>query len=377
MDLEEAKKILPPQIYADLKAALQQFRLSGSQASKAIEKVVETYRNMQVVPGDAIGVIAAQSISEPATQLTMRTYHVAGAAAVQITLGLPRLIEIFDARKEPTTPSMKIYLKKSYNTREKAKEISEHIKEVKIRDVADEVAVDLAENAVEISLSPAAMRAVKLNTEKIAHILEGLSSVKISVRENKIIAKLEVKEEKISIIDIKKLEKKLLDVVVAGIKGISQVIIVEENDEWVLNTIGSNLAEVIKVEGVDPYRVTSNNIYDVLEVFGIEAARNAIINEVLSTLRDQGIDVDIRYLMLIADTMTADGTIKPVGRYGVAGAKGSVLARANFEETIKHLTHASIINETDRLESVVENVMINQVVPIGTGTVELLFSMKK
>jgi DNA-directed RNA polymerase subunit A" len=110
-----------------------------------------------------------------------------------------------------------------------------------------------------------------------------------------------------------------------------------------------------------------------LKVLGVEAARNAIVNDASTTMREGGLSVDVRHIMLVADMMTADGDVKPIGRYGVAGAKGSVLARANFEETIKHLTKAAIKAETDKLESIIENVMINQVVPVGTGMFDLVF----
>ena len=94
-------------------------------------------------------------------------------------------------------------------------------------------------------------------------------------------------------------------------------------------------------------------------------------------MREQGLDVDIRHIMLVSDVMTVDGDIKAIGRYGIAGMKGSVLARANFEETIKHLTKAAVTAEEDKLESIVENVMINQVVPAGTGMFDLIFKPPK
>ena len=139
--------------------------------------------------------------------------------------------------------------------------------------------------------------------------------------------------------------------------------------------MGSNLAKVLEVDGIDGARTTTNNIHEVERVLGIEAARTTIINEAMNTLKEQGLDVDVRHVMLTADVMTVDGTIRAIGRYGVAGLKGSVLARANFEETIKHLTRAAATAEVDHLESIVENVMINQVVPVGTGMFELTFKM--
>ena len=136
------------------------------------------------------------------------------------------------------------------------------------------------------------------------------------------------------------------------------------------------MSEVLKMEGVDTARTTTNNVFEIKEVLGIEAARNGIMKEILGTLEEQGLRVDIRHIMLIADAMTQDGEIKGVGRYGVSGQKASVLARASFEVPLNHLFHAATMSEVDELKSIVENVMINQPVPIGTGLPKLVVNNK-
>ena len=163
---------------------------------------------------------------------------------------------------------------------------------------------------------------------------------------------------------------------IKGVKGVSEVRVSKKNSDWVITTLGSNLSKVLLVRGVDTKRTTCNNIHEVLKVFGVEAARQSIIDNVIDTLEEGGLDVDKRHILLVAGVMTADGVIKAIGRYGVAGAKGSVLARANFEETIKHLTKAAIKAEVDKLESIIENIMINQVAPVGTGMFDLVFKPK-
>jgi len=374
MKLEEAAEILPKSIYEELKNLLRD--VPEQNREKAIDAVVRKYKEKSMEIEEAAGIIAAQSISEPATQLTMRSYHVAGSVEAKITLGLPRLIEIFDARREPVTPSMKIYLKKSYNTKEKASQLSREIKEVLVEDVADEVSIDLVGNAVEIALNKSLMKNYEVTEKKVASALgEALEDVSISERENKIVVKL--KTEDVDVKELQKLRGKIMAVHISGIPNIKQVIVSQDGDRWVLTTIGSNLEKILEVDGVDVENVRTNNIHEICDVLGIEAARSAIIEEASKTLKEQGIDVDIRYLMLVADVMTADGIVKPIGRYGVAGAKGSVLARANFEETIKHLTTAAVTNDVDKLESVVENVILNQIVPVGTGAFELIYRPKK
>ncbi|MFH1229362.1 MAG: DNA-directed RNA polymerase subunit A'' [Candidatus Aenigmatarchaeota archaeon] len=375
MKIEEAERILPPKLLKDLKGSLKDFNLSESSKEKAIEKVVAIYKESCYEPGEAIGVVAAQSISEPATQMTMRTYHVAGASDIRVTLGLPRLVEIFDARRSPKTPVMTVYLQKSYNTIGKAQEIAAEIQETRLIDLASEPAIDLLNMSIEVPLDPKSMKEKSLKiSEVVDSIKENFKALVIKDSKDKITIKA---KEEITIKAMQKLKTKILDSHIKGVKGISEVRLKQIDDEWVITTLGSNLAKILEVKGIDATRTTTNNIHEILKVLGIEAARQSIISDAYNTMREGGLAVDIRHIMLVADMMTADGDIKPIGRYGVAGAKGSVLARANFEETIKHLTRAAIRAETDKLESIIENVMINQVVPVGTGMFDVVFKQKK
>jgi DNA-directed RNA polymerase subunit A" len=371
MKLEEAEKILPPKIMKNLKDAIKEFKLNESQREKAIERVVEIYKKSCYEPGEAIGVVAAQSISEPATQMTMRTYHVAGAAEIKVTLGLPRLVEIFDARRSPKTPIMIVYLQKSYNSMSKAQEVASDIQETRLKDLSIEPAVDLLNMQIEIPLDSNSLKERGLKANKIVEKLkENFKDLGIRELKDSIVVK---PKEEISIKALQKLKTKLLDSHIKGVKGVSEVRVMQKEDGWIINTSGSNFAKVLEVHGIDKTRTTTNNIHEVLKLLGIEAARQAIVKDAYTTMKEGGLSVDIRHIMLVADMMTADGDIKAIGRYGVAGAKGSVLARANFEETIKHLTKAAIRAETDKLESIIENVMINQVVPVGTGMFDLVF----
>ena len=137
------------------------------------------------------------------------------------------------------------------------------------------------------------------------------------------------------------------------------------------------MKKLLQVKEVDIKRIRSNDIHQVFEILGIEAARNVILHESKETLDEQGLDIDTRHLMLLADTMTFDGEVKAVGRYGISGKKSSVLAKANFEETKKHLINASFYGETDTLDGVIENILVGQIAPIGTGMVELTMDMNK
>ena len=375
MKLKELKNVLPPKITEDLKNAFKEFKLTTSQKKKAIDLIVEIYKNSCYEPGEATGVVAAQSISEPATQMTMRTYHLAGASEIRVTLGLPRLIEIFDARRTPKTPTMSIYIKKSYNTMEKAYKVAAEIQETQLKDIAIEPAVDILNMGIEIPLDFKEIRERKIKIKKVIGTLKELyKDLKIKITKEKILIK---PKEEITIKKLQKLKTKVLKAHIKGVKNISEVRVLKKENEWIITTLGSNLPKVLDIPGIDAKRAISNNIHEVYKALGIEAARQAIVDFAMGTMKEGGLDVDIRHIMLVADVMTADGKIKAIGRYGVAGSKGSVLARANFEETIKHLINAAVNAESDPLDSIIENVIINQVVPVGTGMFRLVFKPKK
>jgi DNA-directed RNA polymerase subunit A" len=150
----------------------------------------------------------------------------------------------------------------------------------------------------------------------------------------------------------------------------------EPNEGYVLYTEGSELKRVLKIDGVDFRRTTTNNIAEIAEVLGIEAARNAIIEEMMTTLEEQGLDVDARHITLIADAMTMDGEVKQIGRHGIAGEKASVLSRAAFEVTVDNLLEAAIYGEKDELRGVTENVIVGQPIKLGTGAIELVREVK-
>ncbi|MCW1296488.1 MAG: DNA-directed RNA polymerase subunit A'' [Candidatus Parvarchaeota archaeon] len=363
-------------IISELDRISEEKKLTKEQKEKVIEELRKRIEEAKLQPGEAIGVISAQSIGEPGTQMTMKTKHFAGVTEMNVTLGLPRLIEIFDARRTPSTPTMTIYLNQKYANNESiVRKIASRILEIKLEDIVNEVSIDLVNLRIEVEINT---KKVKMYGVKKDEVLESLKKVlkkhNVSIREKKIIIK---PSKKVDVRELYRLRSKIREIHIRGIPGISQVLPVQKGNEWIIKTAGSNLKEVIKMEEVDYTRTITNDIHEVQRVLGIEAARNAIINEALSTLKEQGLDVDIRHIMLIADTMTNTGVIKGISRYGITGEKLSVLARASFEVPLKHLFDASCHLEIDDLRSVVENVMINQPVPIGTGILKLVVKPEK
>lgn len=303
------------------------------------------------------------------THNTMRSYTMASQSdrLSKVTHGLPRLIEIFDARKT-FEKNMMIYLLPEYNTKEKAKELASKMKALKMSDIIVYDSIDLVNMQIEMELERESYKdTVKELLEK--HVKDCDTSTRGKT--------IYIKPKKENVKNLRKIKNKILKLHTQGVKGIDNVVVIKEDEDWIIQTTGTNLKKVLRIEGVDIARTKTNDIYQIYDVLGIEAARNVILQESKETLDEQGLDVDIRHLMLLSDMMTFDGTIKDIGRYGVSGKKASVLARANFEETKKHIVNASFYGEKDKLDGIIENVLVGQIAPIGTGMVELAVDMEK
>lgn len=360
----QTKYDLPQSLMEKIDEVAKRKKFSKEKYEKLVDVVRKSYVKSKFEPGETIGILAAQSISEPATQMTMRTYHFAGSAGIRVTYGLPRLIEIFDAKREPETPVMTVFLKRQFNNREVATKLAEDIVEKNVSYLTRRDSINLAENSIEIEPNDlkrmgTVMKVVKENIKDV-NLREKSKTIVITPK-----TELPIKE-------IQKLKEKIMELHIEGIPNISNAVVRREGEEWLINTIGSNLVEILEMKEVDETRTITNNIHEVALVLGIEAARNVIINEALKTLQEQGLDIDTRHIMLVGDIMTLTGSVQSIGRYGVAGSQTSILARAAFEETIKHLVRACLRNEIDNFKGIFENVMVGQVIPSGTGMFELI-----
>ena len=443
-------KIDFPQSYIDeLASAYIRRDLTDKELNTLVLKVEEAYERAHIEAGEAVGTVAAQSVGEPGTQMTMRTFHYAGVAELNVTLGLPRLIEIVDARKKISTPTMDIYFEDEYkNDEEFVRKLANQIGKSTINDILADYDIDYFNYKIVTVLDNEKIESRRLDIDDIISRVQktfkkleiinygddelieeeakDIENVDSDVEETDIakvdkvdetgmakadsdaeetaMAKADSEEDSETIqvsdeevqepsnINLKKSDEnitlifepskrtirelrllgdKVRDLQISGTKGIGKVIIRKDDAEWVLHTEGSNLGAIFKIEGIDKVRSTTNDIHEIEVVLGIEAARNAIVYELNRTLSDQGLTVDIRHIMLVADMMTSEGTVKSIGRHGISGEKSSVLARAAFEETGKHLLHASIRGEVDDLTGIIENIIIGQPIPLGTGSVSV------
>lgn len=361
---------LPKNILDTLHKELEETKVTKKQLEEIIKRVVEGYEYACIEACEAAGVVSAQSIGEPGTQMTMRTFHYAGVAEINVTLGLPRLIEIVDARKNPSTPMMTVYLTEDYaQDRDMARKLAWNIEATHISHLGS-LSTDITEMLVTIELNEKVITQRDITPEVVAEKLEDELGSTVEIDGNVLM----VHPENESYRELLQLSKNVENVTLKGISDIKRVVIRKEDtiDEYVLYTEGSSLKHIDDLDGVDMTRSTTNNINEIYEVFGIEAARNSIIKEATDTLREQGLEVDVRHIMLVADIMTVDGEVKAIGRHGISGEKASVLARAAFEVTVNHLLDAGMRGDVDELRGVTENVIVGQPIQLGTGHVKLM-----
>ncbi|MDP7182160.1 MAG: DNA-directed RNA polymerase subunit A'' [Candidatus Woesearchaeota archaeon] len=363
--------------YADRlnkKLLAQLEEVPSSKLAKVSKIVAEELETAQVDAGEAVGLICAESIGEQGTQMTLDTFHFAGVAEMNVTMGLPRLIEILDGRKLIKTPMMEIFLKSPYNKGKDVRELARKLKATKVGDLVKEYSMNIAELKLQLTMDEDKMKTWGVTPAALSKAIS--KGVKAKVKMDGNVVEVKLKDDS-DLSALYALRGTINEIQAAGIKGISQVLTVERGEEFLIITSGTNLKKVLELEFVDGERTTTNDLYEIAKVLGIEAARQAIINEVDRVIDAQGLSIDTRHVLLVADTMTVSGSIKGITRYGVVSEKSSVLARASFETPIKHLINATLAGERDPLNSVVENVMLNQLIPVGTGLPKLNMEKKK
>ncbi len=372
---EEMGLEMPLSVVRSIANRLEGIDIPDETLKKILNGGKEMFSRHEMDANESAGILAAQSIGEPGTQMTMRTFHYAGVAEINVTLGLPRLIEIVDARRIPSTPMMTIYIDREVGGDvEKVRRIASEIEMTTLIDIAD-LETDIVNMKVMIYPEARKLRQKGITIEDVRKRLNTMRGIKNMVEQEETHLQVSCPEPSFkklqSIVDLLKGAK------IKGIDNIRRAIIRKREDEYVVYTEGSNLQKVFEVGLVDKTRTNTNCIQEIYEVLGVEAARNSIVAEASRTLEEQGLSVDIRHIMLVADLMTNDGDVKAIGRHGISGRKSSVLARAAFEITAAHLLHAAIIGETDHLGGVAENIIVGQPVTLGTGAVNLVYTPKK
>ena len=361
-EFERKNANFPQYIIDSLKKNIPK-NLSEKEINMVLENVEKEYLEAQVSAYEAIGIITAQSIGEPATQMTLNTFHFAGVSAQSVE-GLPRIIEIMDLKKTQSNPYMKIYVTKEYQSEEKIKKVVDKIKELKLKNFVKKVDLNIQDKIVSFEVDFDGLSKLDIDKEKIVSLLDKKYTKRVSFDKST----MSIQENQNSgFKDLLNLQEQVLSIVVYGIVGISDVTIIKENNELIIFTKGIALKKAMKIEGVDLSRIYCNDIIEIYSNFGIEAARETIIREILEVCNNQGLSVNQRHLTLIADLMTSEGVPKGMTRFGIVANKLNILTKASFETPIKHLSNGSLLEEENHLNSITENVMTNQMIYVGTG----------
>jgi len=366
---------LPNDLIEKIRDKVKDEVLEEEQLEYLLNKIYINYNNAIVEASEPVGTVAAQSIGEPGTQMTLRTFHYAGVEEFSVTQGLPRLIEIVDARRFPSTPQMEVYLEPGYaESEETAIKVHNRIEQIRMEQIISDVDLDFVNWNIVVNLIPEICEKKGIDIDEIPDILKRYKK-KGTIRQEKNSVIIDPGIEDLQ--SLQKMREKILKKVVKGIRGVKRGLLTpsDDNQEWIIKTEGTNLQGVTQIEGVDVSRTVSNHIHEVEKLYGIEAARNMIIRESQKVLEQQGLDVDTRHLLILSDLMCTTGTIQSIGRHGISGSKSSVFARAAFEVTVNQLLDAGLYGEEERLLGIPENVIIGQITPIGTGRTRIMFDL--
>ncbi|KAF4125176.1 DNA-directed RNA polymerase II subunit RPB1 [Geosmithia morbida] len=398
-----------------------------------------------VSPGEMVGVLAAQSIGEPATQMTLNTFHFAGVSSKNVTLGVPRLKEILNLASNIKTPSMTVYVDSPLAKQEQAKKLRSVVEYTNLRSVTAVTEIhydpDIQETTIasdvdmvesyflipeegvdtsarqsrwllriildrqkmldkEIRVEDIAQRIKEEYPKDLAIIFSDNNADEQVIRIRTIKSKENPEDDNGASIEddvmLKRLEAHLLDTMtLRGVPGIERAFLTKgttlnttpdgaqiavKDDprctEWYLDTSGSALREVLAVDGIDASRTSCNDLWQIVDVFGIEAARSALLRELVNVLAFDGSYVNHRHMALLVDVMTYRGTISAVTRHGINRADTGALMRCSFEETVEILLEAAATGELDDCRGISENVMLGQMAPMGTGNFDTLLDPK-
>ncbi|KAH7421936.1 hypothetical protein KP509_13G082300 [Ceratopteris richardii] len=360
--------------------------VTARQLEVFLETCIGRYHVKRMEPGSAVGAVGAQSIGEPGTQMTLKTFHFAGVASMNVTLGVPRIKEIINAAKNISTPIITAKLVSDKDLKA-ARIVKARIEKTVLGEVSKSIKTVLRPGHALIS--------IKLDIRRIEALQLDISSYTVA---DSILStsKLKLKQQNLRILDHSKLvifpsepDRKKLQfalfslrnmlpkVIVKGIPTVERAVISQDKGSYQLLVEGTNLLAVMGTAGIDGLNTRSNHVFEAEHTLGIEAARKCIIDEIQYTMASHGMSIDIRHMMLLADVMTYKGEVLGITRFGIAKMKDSVLMLASFEKTTDHLFDAAAHGRVDQIEGVSECIIMGIPMPIGTGIMKILQKVER
>jgi DNA-directed RNA polymerase subunit A' len=367
--------------------AIHGARPKESELKEIIAELKEGFERAKVEVLTPIGLISAQSIAEPTTQMVLRTFHAPGLLAMDVTHGVERFKElVFYA--STSTPTMKIYLKqKCQEDISNLRKILRNLKELRVRDLIEEYAIDNFNYRLTIKPDKRALENNMIPMERFLNIIRATAKGmkgEVELEDDRIIVDLyEAAERDKPLQTLRSWSYRILDKPVSGVRGIKrawvETVETDGRKEYVIRTSGSNLAAVLSMSCVDIARTITNDCKEIERVLGIEAARNCIFNELASILEEQGLEVDRRYISLVADIMTYSGTIEAI-RLQAAGVSSGFfsemktpLSKMAFEWTTHVILNTARRGEVNKILGPLDALIMGQTPPIGTGKVSVLW----
>lgn len=362
--------------------------LTFDQLDAFLDSVCYRYSRKQIEPGTAVGAVGAQSIGEPGTQMTLKTFHFAGVASMNITQGVPRLKEIINAAKTISTPIITAELEDDIDPTA-ARIVKGRLESTTIGELRRRIEIIYAEQHafLEVELDPVLLDRLQLTDLTIQDCAKAiiatsklklaLANVAISGSHSLRICPKPSNQATNTLFWLESLRSSLPDVIVTGVPSIQRAVINEkpkEKGKYQLLVEGKDLRRVMNTEGVSGFHTWTNHVMEMESVLGIEAARRSIINEVNSTMGGHGMSIDARHTQLLADTMTYKGEVLGITRFGLSRMKESVLMLASFEKTTDHLFDAALHGRTDLIKGVSECIIMGSETPLGTGAFKLQHS---
>eukprot|EP00656_Telonema_subtile_P049966 TRINITY_DN6345_c0_g1_i4.p1 TRINITY_DN6345_c0_g1~~TRINITY_DN6345_c0_g1_i4.p1 ORF type:complete len:1476 (-),score=436.33 TRINITY_DN6345_c0_g1_i4:120-4547(-) len=363
--------------------AIERFRLTKTQIASFLEACQQRISLAVVEPGTACGALAGQSIGEPGTQMTLKTFHFAGVASMNVTMGVPRIKEIINAAKTVSTPIVDVSLCDPFNLQSasivkgriectRLKQVAVYIKEV--HDVSGSFV------SIKLDLLTISKLQLEITIENVQHAIVAQSKRKIALKDVKVRSNSKIHVNCLAnnrqdmLIKLQLVQKLVPQVQVAGIPGIERAVIScdEKTKKHKVYVEGYGMENVYGIAGVDGTRTYSNHIAEIQACLGIEAARIQIVTEINKIFHSYSIGIDIRHIWLLADTMTYRGEVLGITRFGIEKMRDSVLMLASFEKTADHLFEAAVRSRVDDVSGVSECIIMGIPVPVGTGNLKLI-----
>ncbi|KAL7303100.1 hypothetical protein TKK_0004313 [Trichogramma kaykai] len=365
-------------------------RLTVSQLVDFIHTCKEKYMRARIEPGTAVGALAAQSIGEPGTQMTLKTFHFAGVASMNITQGVPRIKEIINASAKISTPIITAHLENDRDP-EFARRVKGRIEKTSLGEITACMTEVVGPRNCYLRLRIDAERVKLLKLEVNIHtVAQSVCGSKLKIPEKAV--EVNARRQTLTVYPdrmdsrlnlsqlLAVLKEQLPRVTVKGIASVTRAVIHSDDSTaggYKLFVEGDDLREVMATRGVLGRRCTSNNTIEVFKTLGIEAARATIMKEIKLVMENHGMSIDRRHPMLVADLMTSRGEVLGITRQGLSKMKESVLNLASFEKTADHLFDAAFYGQTDAICGVSESIIMGIPVPVGTGLFKLLHKADK